>query len=70
MVEINVNSICMPGLFDKVNITVPSVVSSDGNNAHSGEYLITGICHELNKGDVYKKKVFLQRNGVNKSKII
>lgn len=67
---ININSLYNSKLFDKVNLSIPSLFpenSGDINEVISGEYLVGGIIHQINKNGLYSKMLSLHRNGSDKS---
>ena len=68
--ELNINSLSHPRLLSKVHVIVPSVVGPGNNETLSGEYMVVGIVHDANIGEIYKKRVVLARNGFNVAKNI
>ncbi len=65
---LNINSLSTVKLMDKIDLYVPSLFKpTESNEVMSGMYLVAGIQHEISRGGVYKKKIALGRNGMNKS---
>jgi len=67
LLELDINALAKPKLFEKINVQIPSVVEEGENGPLSGEYLVGGIIHEISRGELYHKRVELFRNGINKS---
>ena len=66
--NINVNSLSKVYLFDTIEIQIPSLFGEgEVNEPLSGEYLVGGIQHEISQGNIYRKKVSIHRNGMNKN---
>lgn len=64
----DINSLSIVKLFDKIDLNIPSLlVANEPNKVWSGEYLVGGIQHEISKGGIYRKKLSIHRNGMNKS---
>jgi len=62
------NSLSQVKLMDTIDVDIPSLqVEAESNEAMSGFYLVAGIQHEVTNGGIYKKKIALGRNGMNKS---
>jgi hypothetical protein len=70
ILELNINALCKPKLFNKINANVPSLINREGNIALSGEYLIIGITHEIGVGNIYRKRIACSRNGINSNLFI
>jgi len=67
-IVLNVNALSKINLMDKIDLSIPSLFKSEqSNEVMSGFYLVMGIQHEITKGGIYKKKIALGRNGMNKS---
>ena len=67
-VILNVNSLSQIKLMDLLDVQIPSLLrESEINEVMSGKYLVAGIQHEVSSGGIYKKKVAIGRNGMNKS---
>jgi len=67
-VAIQINADNQVQLFDKINVAIPSIVSSNNqNNVMSGMYLVGGIVHHVSLNGIYKKTLLLNRNGNNAS---
>jgi len=66
-VVIQISSSDKVELFDKINLVLPSLITSEFNEVYSGMYLVGGIIHSIQGGGIYKKMVSLHRNGMNKS---
>ena len=65
---LNVNSLSQVNLMDTLDVDIPSLIDAEQSNVvMSGFYLVCGIQHEVSNGSIYKKKVALGRNGMNKS---
>jgi hypothetical protein len=65
---LNINSLSQVNLMDTIDVGVPSVMQENElNEVLSGKYLVCGIQHEVSTGGIYKKKIALGRNGINKS---
>jgi hypothetical protein len=64
---INVNASKSINLFDKIAISIPSLIEQNNNDVYSGEYLVGGITHQLSKGNIYSKQISLHRAGTNKA---
>ena len=65
---LNVNSLSQVNLMDTLDVDIPSMIEAEQSNpVMSGFYLVCGIQHEVSNGSIYKKKVALGRNGMNKS---
>ena len=65
---LNVNSLSQVNLMDTLDVDIPSLIDAEqSNEVLSGFYLVCGIQHEVSNGSIYKKKVALGRNGMNKS---
>lgn len=67
LLELDINALGKPNLFDLVFVAVPSMVGDGYNSVLSGNYVIGGIIHEYSAGEQYHKKTELFRNGINKS---
>ncbi|MFW6219512.1 MAG: hypothetical protein ACOCZ5_00225 [bacterium] len=68
--SLSVNALTNAKLFDKVNVSIPSILVNKSriiNDVYSGYYLITGITHTVTTNNIYKKQLLLSRNGINKS---
>lgn len=70
LLELNINSISKPRLMGKINVILPSLFAPGANEPLSGEYMVAGIIHDIGRGDVYKKRVQLMRNGYEKSQFV
>lgn len=70
MLELNINSIAKPKLLSVVTVEIPSVLGHGSNDALSGDYLVAGVVHDIGRGDVYKKRMALIRNGFDKTQAI
>lgn len=68
MLDINVNALCPVNIGDMVNAYIPSTLQAGYNAVMSGKYIVFGIIHEPSN-DVYRKRVILFRNGLNRSMI-
>jgi len=68
-ISISVNAINDIRLFDKINLSFPTVLPNGtvNNEVMSGEYLVGGIVHSVAAGGIYTKLVSLHRNGMNRS---
>ena len=65
---LNVNAINKINLLDTVDVAIPSLFADDDSNeVMSGEYLVAGIQHEISNNGIYRKKISVGRNGMNKS---
>ena len=54
---------------DKVFVKIKTAEAKQGtNDVYSGEYIITGIVHNINKDSQYTMILVLSRNGMNKTK--
>lgn len=62
-------------LFDKLNVIIPDATSQQLDNTtridkvHSGEYIVGGILHDIQKNGLYSMILILFRNGVNSSDV-
>lgn len=59
-------------LFDKVNVTIPSLAKTGANTeevnkTYSGDYIVVGIVNQINNGGEYKSNLYLSRGGINLS---
>lgn len=65
---LNINALSQVFLMDKIYVDIPSMQAEDeSNETMSGFYLVAGVQHEVSNGGIYKKKVALGRNGMEKS---
>lgn len=65
---LNINALSKVNLMDKIDLHIPSLFTEgESNEVMSGLYLVAGIQHEVSNGGIYKKKLALGRNGMNKS---
>lgn len=65
---LNVNSLSRVSLMDTIDVHIPSLFTeNESNEVASGFYLVGGIQHEVSYGGIYKKKLAVGRNGMNKS---
>jgi len=65
---LNVNALSQINLMDTIDVDIPSLFKEgESNEVQSGEYLVCGVQHEVSSGGIYKKKLALGRNGMNKS---
>jgi hypothetical protein len=56
-------------LLDKLYVQVKTAEAKQGvNNVYSGDYLVVGIVHNINKSDNYSMFLVLARDGQNKTK--
>jgi len=72
--QINVRPDLTISLGDKIYLEVPDSVGrilnkSGTDKVNSGEYIIGGIMHNLNKGGIYNMVLTLFRNGLNDSDV-
>ena len=67
-VILEINSLSQVSLMDTIAVDIPSLLDPEEiNEVLSGPYLISGIQHEVSKNGIYRKKISLGRNGMNKS---
>lgn len=67
-VVLSVNSLSQVNLMDILDVDIPSLIEAEqSNEVMSGFYLVCGIQHEVTNGSIYRKKVAIGRNGMNKS---
>jgi hypothetical protein len=64
---ININASKTVNLFDKIMLTLPSLIEENVNDVYSGEYIVGGILHNLSKNSIYRKQLSLHRAGINRS---
>jgi len=65
---LNINALSKVSLMDKIFVDIPSMLAEEeSNEAMSGFYLVAGVQHEVSNGGIYKKKLALGRNGMEKS---
>jgi len=65
---LNINALSQVSLMDKIYVEIPSMqAENESNETMSGFYLVAGVQHEVSNGGIYKKKVALGRNGMEKS---
>ena len=69
-VLLDINASIRLQLFDKVNLVVESLMTSEKDEVQSGEYIIGGIIHTFGNSTLYKKQISLHRNGYNNSQIL
>ena len=66
--SLSANALCDVSLLDIINVNIPSMAVNGLNLALSGNYWTAGIIHSAGRGQIYKKKLILCRNGINDSK--
>lgn len=63
---LNINSLKVVKLFDKLNVIIPSLIdNTEINDAYSGEYIISGILYNISKNNIYRKQINISRSGLN-----
>jgi len=68
---LNINALSQVYLMDKIDLYIPSLFTEgESNEVLSGEYIVAGVQHEVSNGGIYKKKLALGRNGMDKSSYI
>lgn len=67
---VNANTMVKVKMMDKVSLQVNSYLSPDINPINSGEYLVSGIIHQVSKGGTYLRQFVLNRSGLNNDEVI
>ncbi len=62
ILELNINSLSDVKLLDKINVSIPSLIGIT-NKALSGDYLVSGIVFEYQKGETLRKNIHVSRDG-------
>jgi len=68
---LNINSHSAVRLFDKVSLSLPSLVlERQSNDVFTGDYLVGGITHNITKNSIYRKRISLHRFGYNTPELV
>lgn len=71
LLVMNINSLSQVKLMDVIDVDIPSLFEEENSNeVLSGKYMVAGIQHEISTGAIYRKKIALGRNGMNKSQSV
>jgi len=66
---LGINPLYPVKLMDKIELNIESFAENERNEVQSGEYLVSGIVHNVAKKSNYRKMISLSRNGDNLSNV-
>ncbi len=69
-VLLDINALTDVKLFDKVDLIIESLMTTERDEVNSGEYIVGGIIHSFGASTLYRKQLSLHRNGYNTPKLL